>query len=378
MLDIVNSTKMDSEILRDVVELATRLGLFLFFCIVSPIVGRLLPRFLRWILLVNQSWLNINVTETYDQFIKPFDNFIAIVGTLSFITISLNLLVIYDELYTFLGFFVYAALSLSIVWLATKASRKLIRRSLIILVKRWYGEVNEVVLVFETIIYAVVVILAILIFAQGLKLNLVAIATSIGISGVAFAFASQNTLSNLFGTLELYLDRPFVAGEYIRINFNPYSEDIYGRIESIGLRSTKIRIVAQNTIMIVPNSVMAGKNIENITRGKKIMAMLCLDFMTILKDEDKALVQQVITEATRVFWSLAQANTRVQFCLADNQITTRARIIFFFTGSGENSLGLRQGLLKLANETIATKLQSYNLRFSTPEPVVYIDSPMSI
>ncbi len=378
MLEIVDSSGVNPEILRDVVELSARLGLFLLFCIVSPIAGRLLPRFLRWILVVNQIWLNIDILESYDQLIKPFENFISIIGTLCFITISLNLLITYDELYRFLGFFVYSALSLSIVWFATKASQQLIRRSLIILVKRWYGEVNEVVLVFETLIYVIVVIFAILIFAQGLKLNLIAIATSIGISGVAFAFASQNTLSNLFGTLELYLDRPFVTGEYIRVNFNPYSEDIYGRIESIGLRSTKIRIVAQNTIMIVPNSVMAGKNIENISRGKKIMAMLCLDFMTILKDEDKALVQQVITEATRVFWSLAQANTRVQFCLADNQITTRARIIFFFTGSGENSLGLRQGLLKLANDTIATKLESYNLRFSTPEPVVYIDSPMSI
>ena len=378
MFKTVYSNTVDPEILRYVVELATRLGLFLLFCIFSPIVGRLLPRFLRWILLISQSQLSINLVETYDQLIKPFDNFIAIIGTLCFITISLNLLVTDEELYTFLGFFVYSALSLSILWFGTKASQKLIRRSLILFVKRWYGEVNEVVLVFETLIYAIIVVLAILIFAQGLKLDIITIATSIGISGIAFAFASQDTLRNLFGTLELYLDRPFVTGEYIRINFNPYSEDVYGRIESIGLRSTKIRIVAQNTIMIVPNSIMAGKNIENITRGKKIMAMLCLDFMTILKDEDKALVQQVINEATRIFWSLAQANTRVQFCLADNQITTRARIIFFFTGSGENSLGLRQGLLKLANNTIATKLESYNLYFSTPEPVIYIDSPMSI
>ena len=378
MLKTIYADTVDSEILSYVIELATKLGLFLIICIFSPFFGRFLPRFLRWILVISQSWLNIDIVKMYDQLIKPFDNFIAIIGTLCLITISLNLLVTDSELNAFLGFFIYSALSISILLFTTKASQKLIRRSLIVLVKRFYGEVNEVVLVFETLIYTIIVILAILIFARGLNLDLVTIVTSIGISGVVFAFASQNTFSNFFGTLELYLDRPFVVGEYIRINFNPYSEDIYGRIESIGLRSTKIRIVAQNTIMIVPNSMMAKKNIENITRGKKIMAMLCLDFMTILRDKDKALVQQVINEATKVFWNLAQTNTRIQFCLAENQTSTRARIIFFFTGTGENSLELRQGLLKLANQTIANKLESYNLFFSTPEPVIYIDSPMSI
>ena len=148
---------------------------------------------------------------------------------------------------------------------------------------------NEVVLIFETLIYFLIFLSAVIIFAVGLRVNLIALGASLGLVGGAIAFGAQQTLERLFGTLELYLDRPYAPGEYIRVTFNPFAEDMYGRVESIGLRSTKIRMVAQNTMMIVPNSLMASKNIENISRGKKIMAMLCLDFTKQLKAAGRSL-----------------------------------------------------------------------------------------
>lgn len=378
MPEIFQFDRVDPEILRDVVELAIRLGLFLVGAILSPIVGRSLPKFLQYLLKISQNYTDINAQEIYKRLIKPFQNSIAITGTLACIALSLYWLIIYNELYTFLGFFIYSALSISIVWFTFNAARQIIRQSVINLVKRWFGEINEVVLIFETLIYMTIVLIAFIIFAQGLRLNLVAIGTSLGIGGVAVAFASQQALGRLFGTLELYLDRPYVPGEYIRVTFNPFKGDIYGRIESIGLRSTKIRVVARNTVMIVPNSMMAGLYIENISRGGKIMAMLCLDFVKTLKEGEKALVKQIIEESSQVFWELDKASTQVQFDVSEGNSGTRARIIFFITGSGENSIGLRKRLLELANDTIARRVATYNLSFTAPDPIIYIDSPMSI
>ena len=370
--------QLDPEILREVLELALRLGLFLGSAAISPIVGRSLPRLLRRLLQFNQGYTDIDAKTVYKRYIKPVRNAIAVMGTLIFIALNLNWLIVYDELYTFLGFFIYSALSIGLLWFASQATRKLIRQSVISLVKRWFGEVNEVVLVFETLIYIVIILVAIVLFARGLRLDLFTLGASLGIGGVAVAFASQQALGRLFGTLELYLDRPYVPGEYIRVTFNPFAEDIYGRIESIGLRSTKIRIVARNTVMIVPNSMMAGLNIENISRGKKIMAILCLDFMRLLKKSECALVRQIIEEASLIFRDLDRTNIQVQFSSSENSSGTRARAIFFLTGSSKNSVELRKELLDLANDAIAKKLASYNITFTTPEPIVYIDSPMSI
>ncbi|MGA1285054.1 MAG: hypothetical protein ACO34J_13485 [Prochlorothrix sp.] len=119
-------------------------------------------------------------------------------------------------------------------------------------------------------------------------------------------------------------------------------------------------------------------NIENISRGKKIMALVCLDFNKVFQERDQALVKQVIEEATQAFWGLDQASTRIQFVDREDRPGTRTRIVFFITGSSQNSLGLRKRLIELANETIGKRLNAYNLRFTLPEPTIYIDSPISL
>ena len=370
--------QVEQEILPYVLELVARLGLFSLAAVLSPFVGRYLPQLLRLMLQWVDRYVEIDAKETYTQFIKPFQNSLTLTGTFFFLALCLNLLIKYEDLYTFLSFFVYFALSVGIIWFSSTIGRQIIRRFLIGLVRRWFGEVNEVVLIFETLIYFLIFLSAVIIFAVGLRVNLIALGASLGLLGGAIAFGAQQTLERLFGTLELYLDRPYAPGEYIRVTFNPYAEDMYGRVESIGLRSTKIRMVAQNTMMIVPNSLMASKNIENISRGKKIMAMLCLDFSKQLKAGEQALVEQIIQEASQVFWGFDKASTRIQFCPSENGLGSRARVIFFISSTSENSLGLRKRLLELANDAIARKLAAYNLRFIVPEPTVYVDSPMSI
>ena len=378
MSDDLLLNQIDPELLSETLQLALRLGLFLASVAIAPQIGRSLPLLLWQVLKWNQNYTEINARDVYKRYVKPVQNLIAVMGGLIFVALNLNWLIIYNELYGFLGFFVYSALSIGLLWFASQATRQIIRQSVIHLVKRWFGEVNEIVLVFETLIYIVIVLVAIIIFARGLQLDLFTLSASLGIGGVAVAFASQQALGRLVGTLELYLDRPYLPGEYIRVTFNPYAEEVYGRIESIGLRSTKIRIVARNTVTIVPNSMMASLNIENISRGKKIMAVLCLNFNKHLNEGECALVRQIIDRETVVFRDLDRASTQVQFESSETNKHTRARAIFFLTGSSRNSVELRKGLLELANEAIAKKLAAYNIIFTTPEPIVYIDSPMSI
>ncbi|MGC1195273.1 MAG: mechanosensitive ion channel domain-containing protein [Geitlerinemataceae cyanobacterium] len=369
---------IESEILQYVLELMVRLGLFSLVVIVSPFAGRLGLRLIRRGLRLLESFGIIDSDKAYHRTIEPLQTPLSLTGMFLFIAICLNLLIKYEDLYNFISIFVYSMLSVGIGWFASKIAHQIIHRSAIGLVHRWFGKVNEVVLIFETLIYVLIVLMAVVIFAIGLRINLVALGASLGIGGVAIAFAAQQALGRLFGTLELYLDRPYICGEYIRVNFNPYGEDVYGRVESIGLRSTKIRLLAQNTMMIVPNSTMASKNIENVSRGKKIMAMLCLDFPNCLREDEKALVTHTIEQESRLFWGFEKASTRIQYEEIDRVSKTRARVFFFITSPSKNSLELRKRLLELANQAISKKLAVQNLRFTVPEPTIYIDSPMSL
>ncbi|MGB5967587.1 MAG: mechanosensitive ion channel domain-containing protein [Spirulinaceae cyanobacterium] len=374
----LESLQLNEEIQNFLLELVGRMALFVLSAILAPLFGRMLPFLFWWTLQFTQKFLPLDVTNVYSEFIKPVRNSLITVGTFVFIAICLNILEKYQVLYQFLSFFIYLALAISIAWFTSRITQRLIRIYVVNLVQGSGGEVNEVILVFETLTNVIIIMFAVVIFAQGLQLNLVAISASVGIGGVAVAFAARQALERLVGTLELFLDRPYQPGEYIQVNFNPYGEDVYGRVESIGLRSTKIRTAARNTLIIVPNSIMAGKHIENISRGKKVIAMLYFDFSRKLNKSEQALVKRVVIKSTDNFWGIEKANTRIRFSELQEKEVTQGRINFFLTSSGEDSLRLRKRLLELANQEISRQLLDYNIDFSMPEPVVYIDSPMTI
>jgi MscS family membrane protein len=203
----------------------------------------------------------------YESIMAPLGKSLSIATSLMLISVSLNSLRSYEALYRFLSFLVDFAVTLSLAWLLSRISKQVIRLYGVNLVKRISDEVNDIILVFETIIDVLIGFFAITIFAQTRNFNFLALLTGLGIVATGVAFAAQEALGQIIGTIVLYLDRPYIPGEYVRINFNIHAEDVYGRIESIGIRSTKIRVAVSNTLLIVPNSIMARKDIEKRVSG---------------------------------------------------------------------------------------------------------------
>lgn len=108
---------------------------------------------------------------------------------------------------------------------------------------------------------ATVVIFAIVQVAQILSgKEISSLLAGLGIGGLAFALAAQDTIKNFFGSLVLLADKPFKIGE--RIQVGGYD----GPVEEVGLRSTRIRTL-EGHLVTVPNGEMANKLIQNI--GKR-------------------------------------------------------------------------------------------------------------
>ena len=92
---------------------------------------------------------------------------------------------------------------------------------------------------------------------QNLNFNITALLAGISIGGLAFALAAQDTLKNLFGSLMIFIDRPFQIGDWI------ISDRIDGSVEEVGFRSTRVRTF-HNSITYVPNGKMADMTIDNM------------------------------------------------------------------------------------------------------------------
>ncbi len=104
-----------------------------------------------------------------------------------------------------------------------------------------------------------VVIVAVLLTLQNLGLNITSLIASLSIGGLAISLGAQDTLANLFGAVAVLSDKPFQVGDHIKF------DQAEGIVESIGLRSTRVRNLDGNVIT-VPNKTVANSAITNILR----------------------------------------------------------------------------------------------------------------
>ncbi|HBO44228.1 MAG TPA: hypothetical protein DD670_09905, partial [Planctomycetaceae bacterium] len=112
----------------------------------------------------------------------------------------------------------------------------------------------------------------------------------LGLAGLAISLAAQDTLKNFFGSITIFLDRPFKIGE--RIVCNGYD----GVIEDIGFRSTKIRTLTGNLVNM-PNANIVNSPIENIGSRPSIRRILNL---TITYDTSREKIAEAIAIVKRI------------------------------------------------------------------------------
>ncbi len=103
----------------------------------------------------------------------------------------------------------------------------------------------------------VVAALALMVALSELGYPVTTVVAGLGIGGVALALAAQKTVENLFGSISILADQPFLVGDTIRV------DTIEGTVEVIGLRSTRIRTV-ERTLVIIPNGKLADMRIESL------------------------------------------------------------------------------------------------------------------
>jgi MscS family membrane protein len=112
-----------------------------------------------------------------------------------------------------------------------------------------------------------VVVVAVLVTLSNIGVDVTAAIASLSIGGLAVGLAAQDTLANLFGAVSVFVDKPFRIGDRIKL------DSVDGTVESIGLRSTRVRNLDGHLITI-PNKTMGNATITNITRRPNIKTVM--------------------------------------------------------------------------------------------------------
>ena len=87
---------------------------------------------------------------------------------------------------------------------------------------------------------------------------------ALGIGGLALALGAQKTIENLVGSVMLVVDRPIRVGDFCQF------EGVFGTVEDIGIRSTRVRTL-ERTLVTIPNGSFSSMQIENYTLREKYL-----------------------------------------------------------------------------------------------------------
>ena len=166
------------------------------------------------------------------------------------------------------------------------------------------------------VIRVVLVALAGVTILQTWGYNVEGFIAGLGLGGLAFALAAQDTVANVFGGFVILIDKPFSVGDWIQ---TPSAE---GTVEHLTFRSTKIRTFAQ-ALVTVPNSVIANEALTNWSRMGKRRVRFNL---TIRVDTPPEKIRSCVT--------------RIRQLLENHEGVHKDTIYVNFDGFGESGLDL--------------------------------------
>jgi MscS family membrane protein len=161
-------------------------------------------------------------------------------------------------------------------------------------------------------------IVGILIYLDKLGINITTVLAGLGVGGIAVALALQKPMEDVFGAITLYSQQPVRVGDFCRIGTET------GTIEEIGLRTTRLRTLA-NTLIAIPNARLANEPIDNISARSKILYRPVLRLRYDTTPEQLQHILDGIRELFGAHDRVLQENHRVRFKeIADDALLVEA------------------------------------------------------
>ncbi len=121
---------------------------------------------------------------------------------------------------------------------------------------------DQLVPIFRKASKVFLVVTGVVMIVQNLGYSVSSLLAGFGLGGAALAFASKDTVANFFGSIVIFVDRPFQIGDWVEVG------TVEGTVETVGVRVTRIRTFA-NALITIPNATFTTSPINNWSKMKK-------------------------------------------------------------------------------------------------------------
>ncbi|MES2892335.1 MAG: mechanosensitive ion channel domain-containing protein [Bacteroidota bacterium] len=297
--------------------------------LLTLILKRFISKYLAGLLyrLIQRIWKTVSKTSFIDLVVEPLEWFLVIFISLFAI----------DKL-NFPGRFTYRIYGFTTSDILGRIATGIIIVSLIWLVLRLMDFIallleekanltedsrdNQLIVFFRDFLKVIIGIIGILLIIKAcFNQPLGSVLTGLSIVGAALALGAKESLENLIASFVIFFDKPFFAGDTVKVN------NVTGRIEKIGLRSTRIR-TAEKTLVTVPNKQMVDSIVDNFSMRTQRRAEIRLDLSV---KTPLATLEALLRELEVIIQRNSEDISAHSIFLKELNKTTQTIIIEYFT-----------------------------------------------
>ena len=209
------------------------------------------------------------------------------------------------------------------------------------------------------LIRVIVWIFVLFILLDNLGVKITPLIAGLGIGGIAVALASQAILGDLFNYFVILFDRPFEVGDFIVIG------DIMGTVESIGVKTTRIRSLSGEQI-IISNTDLVNSRIRNYKRmeQRRVIFRIGVTYQTPLEKlrEIPAIIENIIKSIPDTIFDRAHFFSYGDFSLI-------FEIVYYVVGNDyKKYMDIQQEI----NFRIKEEFEKMGIEFAYPTQTVYV------
>jgi MscS family membrane protein len=292
------------------------------------------------------------------DFIKPASFLIIILG----VYISIRIHDLPPSITEWVGKVFLFLVTVNVLWLLMKAIDTVAEQMASVADNTESKMDDQLVPILRKLAKFILVAIGIIFYMQSNGYPVSGILAGMGIGGLAMALAAQDSISGIFASVVIFLDKPFMVEDFVEIN------GITGTVEEIGIRSTRIRTV-EKTLVTLPNKEIMDSNINNYSKRpmRRTVTTVGVTYDTTPQKMKELLKQlrQMMTDDNDV----------------DNQ-----NVYVNFTGFGDSSLDIEMKyfILTVEYQKWLDKRENINLKimqivydlgldFAFPSTTVYLE-----
>jgi small-conductance mechanosensitive channel len=198
-----------------------------------------------------------------------------------------------------------------------------------------------------------------LLILQNLGIEVTALLTGLGIGGVAIALAVQSILGDLFSSLSILVDKPFVLGDFIVV------DDMMGTVENIGLKTTRLRSLWGEQL-VFPNQNLLQSRIRNYKRMNERRVQFQFAVPLDVSAKQLRLVPDIVREVVTVQKSIRFDRAHLQ---SFTDLGVNFEVAYYFLSPDYNQYMDAQQEIYLQ---IVERLAERRIELARPSRVVFV------